>query len=211
MPELLKDNDVIPSVSDIPSLFTTIRHPRRRAISIGPQSEADAYETLAYREKRRRESISEQSQHLTGEQFSLLFSFFCLHTETGTVEGSVSTNRAPSKLEQYENMMGTGSSRQSPETLSPPNTDTADPDRVPGPRQATNGIQSDEQEMFSMIKKPRVRYDVEVVTKLIVYIGTTGTCSCSCCGRANDLPLPGIAVIVIDFSPYVFDSLGLAP
>lgn len=73
MPELLKDNDVIPSVSDIPSLFTSIRHPRRRAISIGPQSEADAYETLAYREKRRRESISEQSQHLTGEQFFLRF------------------------------------------------------------------------------------------------------------------------------------------
>jgi hypothetical protein len=35
-----------------------MRHPRRRAISIGPQSEADAYETLAYREKRRRESQS---------------------------------------------------------------------------------------------------------------------------------------------------------
>lgn len=30
----------------------------------------------------------------------------------------------------------------------------------------------EEKEMFSMITKPRVRYDVEVVTKLIVYSGT---------------------------------------
>lgn len=29
----------------------------------------------------------------------------------------------------------------------------------------------DEQEVFSQIKKPRVRYDVEVVTKLVVYAG----------------------------------------
>ncbi len=36
-----------------------MRHPgRSRAISIGPQSEADAYETLAYRDKRRRDSLS---------------------------------------------------------------------------------------------------------------------------------------------------------
>ncbi|CRG83780.1 Dihydrosphingosine 1-phosphate phosphatase C823,11 [Talaromyces islandicus] len=171
VPQLLKDNDVIPSVSDIPSLFTSIRHPRRRAVSIGPQSEADAYETLAYREKRRRESVGEQSQKLTAE-------------------GSVLTNRTPSKLEQYENMMGTGSPQRNPETLAPPETDTG-ADVVPAPPQTTNDMHSDEQDMFSMIKKPRVRYDVEVVTKLIVYIG--------------------IAVIVIDFSPYVFDSLGLAP
>jgi hypothetical protein len=62
VPGHLKDNDVIPSFADIPSIITSMRHPRRRAISIGPQSEADAYETLAYREKRRRESVSEQMQ-----------------------------------------------------------------------------------------------------------------------------------------------------
>jgi hypothetical protein len=55
-----------------------MRHPRRRAISVGPQSEADAYETLAYREKRRRESIGEQSQHLTGEKLFFFLFFFRL-------------------------------------------------------------------------------------------------------------------------------------
>lgn len=69
-------------------------------------------------------------------------------------------------------MMGTGNPRQSPETLAPPDAD-AGVDAVPAAPAAPDGIDSDEQEMFSMIKKPRVRYDVEVVTKLIVYIGTT--------------------------------------
>ena len=30
----------------------------------------------------------------------------------------------------------------------------------------------EEREMFSKLEKPRVRYDVEVITKLIVYTGT---------------------------------------
>lgn len=32
-------------------------------------------------------------------------------------------------------------------------------------------IEADEKEVFSQIKQPRVRYDVEVVTKLVVYSG----------------------------------------
>lgn len=66
VPGRLKDDEVIPNFSDIPSILTSIRHPRRRAISIGPQSEADAYETLAYREKRRRESISDNANGFLG-------------------------------------------------------------------------------------------------------------------------------------------------
>lgn len=66
VPGHLKDDEVIPNFSDIPSILTSIRHPRRRAISIGPQSEADAYETLAYREKRRRESISDNAHGILG-------------------------------------------------------------------------------------------------------------------------------------------------
>lgn len=31
----------------------------------------------------------------------------------------------------------------------------------------------EEREMFSLLQKPRVRYDVEVVTKLIVYSGAS--------------------------------------
>ena len=56
IPKHHKDDNVMPSVSEISALFSSIH--RRRAVSIGPQSEADAYETLAYREKRRRASLS---------------------------------------------------------------------------------------------------------------------------------------------------------
>ena len=78
VPGSLKDKDVIPSFSEIPSILTTIRHPRRRAVSIGPQSEADAYETLAYREKRRRDSISERNHNPSGEAASTSPEFQCL-------------------------------------------------------------------------------------------------------------------------------------
>jgi dihydrosphingosine 1-phosphate phosphatase len=63
-----------------------------------------------------------------------------------------------SKLEEYESQMGTVSPRVSPDV----------------PAQTTSSADvagADEEEMFSMIKKPRVRYDVEVVTRLIVYMG----------------------------------------
>jgi hypothetical protein len=51
IPGHLKTDNVIPSASELPTLLDTIRHPKRRAsISVGPQSEADAYEALAFRQ-----------------------------------------------------------------------------------------------------------------------------------------------------------------
>ena len=77
-------------------------------------------------------------------------------------------SRKQSKLHEFENMMGTGSpriatgvdtnSRLSPET-------EPFPDLEPEP------VEPDEDEVFAQIKKPRVRYDVEVITKLVVYSG----------------------------------------
>lgn len=65
-------------------------------------------------------------------------------------------------------MMGTGSTRPSPEA---PTVGEAATAAVPVPDTANHSGGSDEQEVFSMIRKLRVRYDVEVVTKLIVYSG----------------------------------------
>lgn len=153
VPSNLKDNDVLPNFSDIPSMMSTIRHPRRRAISIGPQSEADAYETLAYREKRRRESLSGGSRE-------------------SPTDSSVKPNGTPllarkaSKLDQYEGMMGRGS---------PGSTAVEEDNNIPRssplPPPEFNTSRTDEKEVFSQIKKTRVRYDVEVVTKLVVYAG----------------------------------------
>lgn len=133
--------------------MNTIRHPRRRAISIGPQSEADAYETLAYREKRRRESQSSgnRDSQADGEP---------------KPNGTAVLPRKTSKLDQYENMMGTGSPQSGTVEL-----DSDIPRSSPLPPPEYDTSQTDAKEVFSQIKKPRVRYDVEVVTKLVVYAG----------------------------------------
>ena len=142
---------MIPNFSEIPSIITTIRHPRRRAVSIGPQSEADAYETLAYREVRRRESQSGSNRDSPADG------------ET-TSNGAPVLSRKASKLDEYENMMGRGSPQSAIIDVDPNVCRSSSPDDT---------SRSDEKEVFSQIKKPRVRYDVEVVTKLVVYAGTS--------------------------------------
>ncbi|OOF93130.1 hypothetical protein ASPCADRAFT_209748 [Aspergillus carbonarius ITEM 5010] len=179
VPSQLRDHEVLPGFSEIPSIITTIRHPRRRAISIGPQSEADAYETLAYREKRRRESLS------TGNRASPI-------TDAGGHNSPVPEHEPPklsrkqSKLHEYENMMGTGAPGLAT-SVDIGSQDTSS--TVPFP-EFDSGIEADEKEVFSQIKRPRVRYDVEVVTKLVVY--------------------SGIAWIVMEGAPLLFDRIGLA-
>lgn len=61
-------------------------------------------------------------------------------------------------------MMGTGASTEDRDlSPAPPGSPLAEPEHsAEGPNDT---------EMFSRITKPRVRYDVEVVTKLIVYTG----------------------------------------
>lgn len=148
---------MLPKFSEIPSIITTIRNPRQRAVSVGPQSEADAYETLAYREKRRRESRSNGST--TDSKPS----------PAPTEAWSTSAMRKP-KLNEYENMMGTGTPRYSSPHVPAATDDRTDRSSPPVPFPDYEEP-PDEAEVFSQIKRPRVRYDVEVVTKLIVYSG----------------------------------------
>ncbi|OJJ51117.1 hypothetical protein ASPZODRAFT_127130 [Penicilliopsis zonata CBS 506.65] len=182
VPTHLKDHDVFPNISEIPSILTNIRHPRRRAVSIGPQSEADAYETLAYREKRRRESLSSphgvRGSPATADHDS----------KTGLDGRAPTTNpRTPCRLDEYEHMMGTGTPNYSPIPMA---VDVDKNARLSPVVPLDYSIdEPNETEMFSRIKKPRVRYDVEVVTKLIVY--------------------SGIAWIAIEGSPLLFDVVGL--
>lgn len=66
--------------------------------------------------------------------------------------------------------MGTGTPRHSPEAAS--GGEASSGAQSSPAAEGTDGAEGpDEQEMFSRIMKPRVRYDVEVVTKLIVYSG----------------------------------------
>lgn len=150
--------------------MATMRHPRRRAISVGPQSEADAYETLAYREKRRRESQSggnRASPIAEGEK---------------KPNGTPVFSRKNTTLDDYEGMMG----RSSPSSSA---ADASNENTTPFPSLDFEAGKRDEKEVFSQIKKPRVRYDVEVVTKLIVYAG--------------------IPWVVVEVAPLLFDLIGL--
>ncbi|KAI1076392.1 PAP2-domain-containing protein [Whalleya microplaca] len=184
IPLRLRVDNVIPNVADLPGLITAVRHPGRgRSVSVGPQSAADAYETLAYRERRRKESISSQSggppvpgggglrgkgsvQDLkTGDDYA-----------SGGRSSAVSSrqihhNNRPS---DYEKLMGEGTVVVTPAAETAEGNGTgkgngngnAEPDLYIGSQDELG-----EKEVFSKLIKPRVRYDVEVVTKLIVYTG----------------------------------------
>lgn len=129
----LPDN-ILFGLSEIPTLIHNIRRPR--SDSVGPQSAADAYEALACRDKRRRESI-------------------------GTNQ-----SRSPSIVRdaaKYEGEMGNGYTDSKASVF--PCHDEGDEGDDDGDDEKA------EVEVFMKIERPRVRYDVEIVTKLVVYAG----------------------------------------
>lgn len=188
IPSRLKVDNVMPSVSDLPGLLDSIRHAGRgRSVSVGPQSAADAYETLAYREKRRRDSLTNPTDgKSTGSPHPRSSSkdYFALPSRDVDKDGSVSqvsgvsamlgvntTGNLPtpaqSRVGSYEQMMGQGHVLYIP-TTPPPGDENQDEnvDFIIGQQN-----ELEEKEMFQRLEKPRVRYDVEVVTKLVVYTG----------------------------------------
>ena len=171
------DDNVIPSVRSIPSLISNLR--RRRAISVGPQSEADAYEAMAFREKKRRDSINASTPMPASPVRQPLSShppgFFSQRPMTN---GDTRGNRSrSSSLDQYKAQMG----EVGPGVGATP-VDPLDDSAEKYEEEQTK-------ELFAHLQKPRVRYDVEVVTKLIVY--------------------SGIAWLAVEGNPIIFDLVGL--
>jgi dihydrosphingosine 1-phosphate phosphatase len=166
IPQLKKDDNVIPSASEIPSLLTSLRHPRKRTVSIGPQSAADVYESIAYNEKKRRESFSSgNGSHIRQSS----------HSSTLDSKDDSSKMLLPSpqqtfssQIHMYEEMMG--STAENIETL---RLRTHAEKGSESPLKVSNleDPQTSNQVTFASIERPRVRYDVEVVTKLVVYTG----------------------------------------
>ncbi|CAF9942290.1 hypothetical protein IMSHALPRED_003459 [Imshaugia aleurites] len=187
-----KDDTVLPAVSEIPSLLTSFRHPRRsRSVSVGPQSEADAYETLAYRDKRRRQSKSDMAtatsrideKSSSEKNASGYFGISTSHRVSRPPTAGLPTP-APSNLDLYTSMTGSEQVLYTPLT---PGTASGASSRRPSSERRQD--EREEREMFSKLEKPRVRYDVEVVTKLIVYTG--------------------IAWIAVEGAPILFETIGL--
>lgn len=148
-------DNVIPNARDIPHLLNSLR--RRRAISIGPQSEADAYETLAYREKRRRDSLNANHSPSPIKEPSPERSY----DPSETPSSETGNRKRSSSLEMFRAQMGTGVDTLSQPMLSPSE----------GGETVQEVDELQERQLFLSIQRPRVRYDVEVVTKLIVYSG----------------------------------------
>ncbi|PSR99221.1 hypothetical protein BD289DRAFT_424329 [Coniella lustricola] len=210
IPNLLKlrTDNVLPTMSDFPHFVKNLRAPTRgRSVSIGPQSAADAYEALAYRERRRKESIGSNGSIKSGHvdlrgRFDADGVALSGANKTGSgsdAQGSqqhVSTG-VSTALADYEQQMGQGrvyltrswadrspspvapaAVREEPEEEETEQPEAGDEKRgILGEDGVEVFVQRQEQdelgewEMFEKLVKPRVRYDVEVVTKLVVYTG----------------------------------------
>lgn len=181
IPNLLKlrTDTVLPTMSDLPRFVKTLRAPTRgRSVSIGPQSAADAYEALAYREKRRRESIGSNGS-VKGSHLDLRGRFQADGAAVSPTRSNGGGDEAgkSTALADYEQQMGQGRvvlprsrADRSPSPATPMVIEEEGDGLFAG-RDTEQRDELGEQEMFDLLTKPRVRYDVEVVTKLVVYTG----------------------------------------
>jgi len=146
---------------------------------------------LAYREKRRRDSLTntELESAINSPRSPSVSSTKREYFSTGNPDkdgavsqvsgisaslGVANTGNLPtpaqSRVDSYEQMMGQGHVLFAPAT---PPLGAADEKEDDDDAEIFVGLQNEleEKEMFSRLEKPRVRYDVEVVTKLVVYTG----------------------------------------
>ncbi|KAF3765682.1 hypothetical protein M406DRAFT_257891 [Cryphonectria parasitica EP155] len=181
IPNLLKlrTDNVLPTMSDFPHFVKTLRAPARgRSVSVGPQSAADAYEALAYREKRRRESIGSNGSFNKGSHVDLRESG---EDHAGHSPPQYASAGKSTALADYEQQMGQGRviltrsrTDRSPSPATPMVVEESEDMDQEGVELFALRDEQDElgeREMFERLVKPRVRYDVEVVTKLVVYTG----------------------------------------
>ncbi len=177
---------------------------------MGPQSEADAYETLAYRDNRRRQSRSEMAtatprideKNNSEENTPGYFGISTSHRASIRHPTAGLPTPAPSNLDLYKSMTEPEQVIYTPLT---PGTASGASSRRPSSERRQD--EREEREMFSKLEKPRVRYDVEVITKLIVYTGTFGTSLITMLIWLMNLV--GIAWIAVEGAPILFETIGL--
>lgn len=103
-------------------------------------------------------------------------------SDQATLRADLLPTPMASRVHSYEQMMGTGQVETT--TISPPESESGFAgDALQSPAEAEN----EKREIFMSLMKPRVRYDVEVVTKLIVYTGELHFYNDFLCHLANDL------------------------
>ncbi|KAJ4339844.1 Long-chain base-1-phosphate phosphatase [Ascochyta clinopodiicola] len=191
IPNMRDDDNVIPPASQLPQMLKNLAHPRKRSVSVGPQSASDAYETLAYRNRWRRGSVNssdgtvfedlEWSSTPTSQAVAP-----AVERDQPLLGAGLLPTPMASRVHSYEKMMGTGNIRDPDGSLvTPPESDTDLTSDVSLKSEEEN----EKREIFMKLTKPRVRYDVEVVTKLIVYAG--------------------IGWLAVGIDPIIFEMVGL--
>ena len=176
VPPLKKDDNVLPSASDIPSMISNIR--RRRRVSVGPQSEADAREYLANREIRRKASQSSMGDDTRKSR---------LGHDQQQLPSPLEEEPAESAVQENEQAVSTPSVQTRPSDsalLTPPASEKSSTSDSGDKEEQRN-----DRRMFSLLEKPRIHYDVEVITRLVVYAG--------------------IGWLAIEWNPVLFGWLGL--
>ncbi|KAF2671871.1 PAP2 domain protein [Microthyrium microscopicum] len=145
VPRLHRDDNVLPNPSDVGQMIGDVRRRRGRAISIGPQSMADAREVIAYRRDARRRERSLSAGGTTRNP---------AHTDARSRESSIEA-RLHRRTLSNESAFSLASAAEEDEE------EGSDAEVAANERVA----------IFSAIPRIRIRYDVEVITKLIVYTG----------------------------------------
>jgi hypothetical protein len=160
-----------------------ISNTRKRTISVGPQSEADVREYIANREQKRRESLSSAAATRRPDWKTANGHTSGAHPQTPFNE-SADGHLSPASLQ---------STRQNPrDALAASLQANAEEKKAHTRSPSETGREEEVQDrnMFSALEKPRIRYDVEVITKVVVYAG--------------------IGWLAVEGDPILFRWLGLA-
>ena len=140
---------------------------------MGPQSEADAREYLANRVHKRRDGrLASSSRRKQTRQFQ----------PTGGLGADVPSPASEDSVEDPSSAIA-GNRREVSDSslqvnwrnlLTPPASDAG------ASSDSGREDEKNDRKMFSSLEKPRTHYDVEVITKLVVYAGKFSTSSFDC-------------------------------
>ena len=171
VPKLREDDNVLPPASEIPSMLSNTR---KRTVSVGPQSEADVREYIANREQSRRDSRTSASPAGRFRSQAQLSPGFNASSPASDI--AVATPVSEAAVQDYLSPPPSVSSRPTDRMALSPPTGGKDLLTPPASEAGISGDESKEdeqqdQKMFLALERPRIRYDVEVITKLIVYAG----------------------------------------
>lgn len=168
---------------------------RKRTISVGPQSEADVREFIANREQQRRKDSQSGVSSGRSSQRRPLDSMPLPPPSLGDIAVQTPLSESPS---DYVDPKASAALNNSKESVSGASLQVNDTNKgLLTPPLSSDGASSDsgredeqqDRQMFSALEKPRIRYDVEVITKIIVYAG--------------------IAWLAVEGNPLLFERLGL--